>query len=179
MRPRVFARYAVVPVFVAVAWLAPLPAASCPPKAGPVEQTIRLPWPPRFIWPVKGPVIEAYCAHHGSRGIDGINIAVPEGTDVKAAAGGIVQYAGADLKAYGKLVLIRHKEGWITAYAYNSVLAVRQGDVVRQGQVIGHSGRAPASGIEEVHFETRWDTTPVDPTRLLKDQPPVTTEIER
>src|SRR5208337_5151478 len=91
---------------------------------------------PEFRWPARGRVIQAF----GAGGNDGINIAVPEGTQVKAAEGGVVAYAGSELKGYGNLVLIRHSNGFVTAYAHTSEIMVKRGDQVRRGQVIAKSG---------------------------------------
>jgi murein DD-endopeptidase MepM/ murein hydrolase activator NlpD len=178
MRRGVFASCALLALCVAIA--SPLPAASCPAKPGNSENEVSLIGAPEFTWPVKGIVVEDFCGDHRGKAADGVSIAVPKGTAVKAAADGFVQYAGKILKSYGKLILIHHDAGWVTVYAYNSVLAVRRGDKVRQGQMIGRSGRAPISGIQEVYFEVRRDAaTPVDPMRLLKAQPPVPAKIKR
>src|SRR5208337_5430373 len=91
---------------------------------------------PEFRWPARGRVIQAF----GAGGNDGINIAVPEGTQVKASEGGVVAYAGSELKGYGNLVLIRHPNGFVSAYANNGSLNVKRGDTVKRGQTIALSG---------------------------------------
>ncbi|MGJ0510576.1 MAG: peptidoglycan DD-metalloendopeptidase family protein [Methylocystis sp.] len=118
---------------------------------------------PEFRWPAKGRIIQGF----SSGGNDGINIAVPEGTPVKAAEGGQVAYAGSELKGYGNLVLIRHPNGFVTAYAHNGELEVKRGDTVKRGQTIAKSGQSGNVGSPQLHFELRKGATPVDPTSYL------------
>ncbi|MFX7071636.1 M23 family metallopeptidase, partial [Acinetobacter baumannii] len=73
---------------------------------------------------------------------DGINISLPEGSQVKAAEEGVVAYSGNELKGYGNLVLVRHSNGYVTAYAHASELLVKRGDTVKRGQVIAKSGQS-------------------------------------
>ncbi len=115
-----------------------------------------------FIWPVQGRVIARFGKTKNGKN-EGINIAAPEGAPVRAAADGVVAYAGNELKDYGNLVLIRHKGGWVTAYAHNKALKVKRGDRVRQGQVIASVGRTGAVRTPQLHFELRKGATPVDP----------------
>lgn len=118
---------------------------------------------PEFRWPARGRVIQGF----GSSGNDGINISVPEGTQVKAAEGGVVAYAGNELKNYGNLVLIRHDNGFVSAYANNSALEVKRGERVSRGQNIAKSGQTGSVGSPQLHFELRKGSTPVDPTGYL------------
>ena len=118
---------------------------------------------PEFRWPVHGRVILAFKA--GTN--DGINIAVPEGTSVKAAEAGVVAYAGSELKGYGNLVLIRHPNGFVSAYANNSELMVKRGDTITRGQLIAKSGQTGNVTSAQLHFELRKGSTPVDPTGYL------------
>lgn len=118
---------------------------------------------PEFRWPARGRIIQGF----SSGGNDGINIAVPEGTPVKAAEGGQVAYAGSELKGYGNLVLIRHPNGFVTAYAHNGELDVKRGDTVKRGQTIAKSGQSGNVGSPQLHFELRKGATPVDPTNYL------------
>jgi murein DD-endopeptidase MepM/ murein hydrolase activator NlpD len=97
---------------------------------------------------------------------DGINLAVPEGTPIKAAGDGIVAYAG-DLKGYGNLVLVRHGNDFMTAYAHASEIMVKRGDFVERGQVIAKSGQTGNVTSPQLHFEIRKNTTPVDPSQYL------------
>jgi murein DD-endopeptidase MepM/ murein hydrolase activator NlpD len=118
---------------------------------------------PEFRWPARGRIIESFKAG----GNDGINIAVPEGTSVRAAESGTVAYAGDGLKGYGNLVLIRHPNGFVTAYANNGELDVKAGDTVKRGQIIAKSGQSGNVNSPQLHFELRKGTTPVDPTSYL------------
>ena len=98
---------------------------------------------------------------------DGINLAVPEGTPIKAADDGVVAYAGNELKGYGNLVLIRHANGFVSAYAHASELMVKRGDTIKRGQVIAHAGQTGNVTSPQLHFEIRKGSTPVDPTQYL------------
>lgn len=118
-----------------------------------------------FRWPARGRVISGY----SKGGNEGINIAVPEGTPVKAAEGGTVAYAGSELKGYGNLVLIRHANGYVSAYAHNGELKVKRGDTVKRGQVVANSGQSGNVSSPQLHFELRKGSTPVDPTPYLNN----------
>jgi murein DD-endopeptidase MepM/ murein hydrolase activator NlpD len=118
---------------------------------------------PEFRWPARGRIIQGF----KSGGNDGINIAVPEGTSVKAAESGVVAYAGSELKGYGNLVLIRHPNGFVSAYANNGELEVKRGESVKRGQTIAKSGQSGNVSSPQLHFELRKGSTPVDPTSFL------------
>lgn len=118
---------------------------------------------PEFRWPARGRIIQGFKAG----GNDGINIAVPEGTSVKAAEAGVVAYAGSELKGYGNLVLIRHPNGFVSAYANNGELEVKRGETVKRGQIIAKSGQSGNVSSPQLHFELRKGSTPVDPTSYL------------
>jgi murein DD-endopeptidase MepM/ murein hydrolase activator NlpD len=120
-----------------------------------------------FRWPVKGKVIQAFGPKQGGGQNDGINVAVPEGTPIKAAEDGVVAYAGSELKGYGNLVLVRHSNGFVTAYAHASELAVKKGETVKRGQVIGKAGQTGNVASPQLHFEVRKGATPVDPSQYL------------
>jgi murein DD-endopeptidase MepM/ murein hydrolase activator NlpD len=122
---------------------------------------------PSFRWPVKGRIIAAFGPRSNGTQNDGINLAVPEGTPVKAADDGVVAYAGNELKGYGNLVLIRHSGGYVSAYANASNLTVKRGDTVKRGQVIAHAGQTGNVTSPQLHFEIRKGSTPVDPTKFL------------
>ena len=129
-----------------------------------------VPLPPTrntFLWPVEGRVISGFGAKPGGKHNDGINIAAPVGSEIRASQSGVVAYAGNELRGYGNLVLIRHDGGWMTAYAHNDSLLVGKGDVVARGQVISHSGRTGSVSRPQAHFEIRRDGEPQDPLRLL------------
>ncbi|HEX4043335.1 MAG TPA: LysM peptidoglycan-binding domain-containing M23 family metallopeptidase [Xanthobacteraceae bacterium] len=122
---------------------------------------------PSFRWPVRGRIIAAFGPKPNGLQNDGINLAVPEGTPVKAAEDGVVAYAGNELKGYGNLVLIRHANGFVTAYADTSELLVKRGDTVKRGQVIAKSGETGNVTSPQLHFEIRKGATPVDPAQYL------------
>jgi murein DD-endopeptidase MepM/ murein hydrolase activator NlpD len=122
---------------------------------------------PTFRWPVRGKVITSYGAKTNGKVNDGINLAVPEGTPVKAAEDGVVAYSGNELKGYGNLVLIRHANGYVTAYAHASELLVKRGDTIKRGQVIAKSGQSGEVGSPQLHFEIRKGSNPVDPLQFL------------
>ena len=116
----------------------------------------------RFRWPLRGPILEGFKSGEN----DGIEIKAPIGEPVHASADGICTYAGDELKTYGKLILVRHADGYVTAYAHLSELMVKEGDKVRRGQIIAKSGGTGAPS-PRLHFELRKDGKPVDPTKSL------------
>ena len=122
---------------------------------------------PTFRWPVRGKVITSYGAKTNGKSNDGINLAVPEGTPVKAAEDGVVAYSGNELKGYGNLVLVRHANGYVTAYAHASELMVKRGDTIKRGQIIAKSGQSGEVGSPQLHFEIRKGSSPVDPLQFL------------
>jgi murein DD-endopeptidase MepM/ murein hydrolase activator NlpD len=122
---------------------------------------------PTFRWPVRGKVITSYGAKTNGKANDGINLAVPEGTPVKAAEDGVVAYSGNELKGYGNLVLVRHTNGYVTAYAHASELLVKRGDPIKRGQIIAKSGQSGEVGSPQLHFEIRKGSSPVDPLQFL------------
>jgi len=122
---------------------------------------------PAFRWPVRGRVIAGFGSKPNGTQNDGINLAVPEGTPIKAADDGVVAYAGNELKGYGNLVLIRHSNGFVSAYAHASELMVKRGDTIKRGQVIAHAGQTGNVTSPQLHFEIRKGSTPVDPTPYL------------
>jgi lipoprotein YgeR len=126
------------------------------PKAPPAGARISL------IWPANGPVI----ANFGTNGNKGIDIAGSDGTPVVAAANGTVVYAGDRLRGYGMLLIVKHNADFLTAYAHNRALLVREGDVVKQGQKIAEMGNTDADRME-LHFELRYQGTSIDPSRYL------------
>jgi murein DD-endopeptidase MepM/ murein hydrolase activator NlpD len=118
---------------------------------------------PEFRWPARGRIIQGFKAG----GNDGINISVPAGTSVRAAESGVVVYSGDGLKGYGNLVLIKHPNGFVTAYGNNGELDVKRGEQVKRGQVIAKSGDTGNVNAPQLHFELRKGSTPVDPTNYL------------
>lgn len=122
---------------------------------------------PTFRWPVRGRVVAGYGAKTNGKSNDGINVAVPEGTPIKAAEDGVVAYSGNELKGYGNLVLVRHSNGYVTAYAHASELLVKRGETIKRGQVIAKSGQSGEVGSPQLHFEIRKGSSPVDPLQFL------------
>ena len=135
--------------------------------ATPVKATEATGALPTFRWPVRGKVITSYGAKTNGKSNDGINLAVPEGTPVKAAEDGVVAYSGNELKGYGNLVLVRHSNGYVTAYAHASELLVKRGDTIKRGQIIAKSGQSGEVGSPQLHFEIRKGSSPVDPLQFL------------
>lgn len=121
----------------------------------------------QFLWPVKGAILSPYGPRPNGERNDGINIAVADGTPIRAAAAGTVSYVGNELKGYGNLVLIRHDNGYVTAYAHTGEILVARGAHVEQGQTIAYAGETGDVGAPQLHFEIRRGTTPVDPKPLL------------
>ena len=139
------------------------PTASVPPASA--DAATGAAGGPEFRWPARGRIIAGFKG--GSGGNDGINIAVPDGTPVKAAEGGVVAYAGSELKGYGNLVLIKHPNGYVTAYANNGEIDVKRGESVKRGQTIAKSGQSGNVSSPQLHFELRKGSQPVDPTNYL------------
>jgi murein DD-endopeptidase MepM/ murein hydrolase activator NlpD len=118
---------------------------------------------PEFRWPARGRIIQGFKAG----GNDGINISLPAGTSVRAAENGVVVYSGDGLKGYGNLILIKHPNGFVTAYGNNGELDVKRGQHVTRGEVIAKSGDTGNVNSPQLHFELRKGSTPVDPTSYL------------
>ena len=151
---------------------APTPAAA--PAGAEVTQIASVPTTPapaaepaasgeKFRWPVSGRVITDFAASRGT----GINIDVPEGSSVKAAENGTVIYVGSGVEGYGNLVLIRHPNGYVSAYAHLASMSVAKGAVVNRGDAIGAVGQTGSVSRPQLHFELRKGATPVDPVPLL------------
>lgn len=122
----------------------------------------------RMRWPVRGRVISGFGGSGGGKNNDGIDIAVPEGTPVKAAENGVVIYAGDGLKEFGNTVLVRHENGLVTVYGHAGEIKVARGDTVRRGQEIASSGMSGSAQTPKLHFEVRKDSAPVDPATFLE-----------
>ncbi len=131
-----------------------------------------LPIPParemsRFLWPVRGRIIANFGPRLGGLHNDGINIAAPHGAPILAAENGVVAYAGQGLRGFGKLLLIKHTEGWTTAYAHASNILVKRGEEVKRGQAIATVGRSGGVSRPQLHFEVRRGARAIDPKRYL------------
>lgn len=150
------------PAPVATGTISPTASAPQPAAELPKDATASNSGNPAFRWPVKGRIIQGF-----GRNSDGINISVPEGTEVKAAEDGVVAYAGNELKGYGNLVLIRHANGYVTAYGHAKELDVKKGEAVKRGQTIGTAGQTGNVTSPQLLFEVRKGAAPVDPTRYL------------
>jgi murein DD-endopeptidase MepM/ murein hydrolase activator NlpD len=120
-----------------------------------------------FIWPVNGRVVSTFGKTTEGGRNDGINIAVPQGTPVRAAADGVVSYVGNELKGYGNLLLIRHDNGFVTAYAHADRIAVERGERVRRGDTVAYTGATGDVTQPQLHFEIRQGVKPVNPTAYL------------
>ena len=116
----------------------------------------------KFSWPATGRIIQPYSEKN-----DGIDISLKEGTPINAIEGGEVAYAGEELAGYGKMILIRHSNGWVSAYANNSELIVKKSDKVKRGQTIAMSGQSGNCSQPQLHFELRKGSLPVDPSTHL------------
>jgi lipoprotein NlpD len=119
--------------------------------------------PAKWVWPVRGKVIAGYDEAAGRKGIQ---LAAPYGSPVYAAAAGRVVYAGHGLRGYGKLTIIRHGKVYLSAYAHQSKILVKEGDMVAQGQQIGTVGDTDAERVK-LHFEIRAYGRPVNPADYL------------
>jgi murein DD-endopeptidase MepM/ murein hydrolase activator NlpD len=121
-----------------------------------------------FIWPVEGRLLSSFGIKEGSAlHNDGLNIAAPMGAAVRAADNGIVAYAGNQIRGFGNMLLIKHSDGFITAYAHTEKLLVSRGDIVSKGQVIARVGKSGGIGVPQLHFEVRKGSLAVDPLRFL------------
>ena len=135
---------------------APVALGKPPPRAG-----------RRFLWPVRGRVIVAYGPQGGGLHNDGINILAAKGAAVRAAENGVVAYTGNELRGFGKLLLIKHAGGWMTAYAHNDALLVKTGQVVRRGQPISRVGNTGSVSRAQLHFELRRGQDALNPIKYL------------
>jgi murein DD-endopeptidase MepM/ murein hydrolase activator NlpD len=146
--------------------------AAAPPRA-PVPRAVPKPLPEpaaftgRFAWPLDGPIVSGFGPKPGGRYNDGINIRAAAGTPVKAAADGVVAYAGDGLEGFGGLILVKHGDGWVTAYAHNEELLVGRGQSIKRGQTIARVGSTGSVDSPQLHFEIRRGRTPVNPTTQL------------
>lgn len=139
-----------------VAVSAPQPAASSSPAGDTTDEGLG------FIWPSTGPVLAGF-EEPKNKGID---LGGKAGDPVLAAADGRVVYAGSGLRGYGNLVIIKHNNTFLTAYAHNQTLLVKEDQSVKRGQKIAEMGNTDADQVK-LHFEIRRQGKPVDPARYL------------
>ncbi len=141
-------------------------------ETAPAPVVAALPPPPafngRFIVPVEGKLISRFGAKSGGLYNDGINLRAAAGAPIRAAANGVVAYAGNAVEGFGNLVLLKHDGGWVTAYAHAEDLLVIRGDTVRQGDPIARVGKTGSVDEPQLHFEIRQGKKPVDPLQHLQ-----------
>jgi lipoprotein NlpD len=148
---------AALPAPPSAASAAPVPPAAADSPAG-RDAVDDVPW----VWPAAGPVVSGFDEGRNK----GLTIAGKAGDPVLAAGDGRVVYAGSSLRGYGNLVIVKHNETYLTAYAHNQVLLVKDDQVVRRGQKIAEMGSSDAERVQ-LHFEIRRQGKPIDPARLL------------
>ena len=124
-----------------------------------------------FLWPVRGQVVSSYGTKADGTHNDGINIAAAKGTAVQAADEGVVAYTGNELRGYGNLILVKHGNGWISAYAHCDQILVKRGDKVARGQVIARVGATGNVSQPQLHFELRRGQHAVDPREFMAPLP--------
>lgn len=154
----------------------PPPASAEPRHAGFRPQQSLPPEPPPlagrgFTWPLKGEILAPFGPMAKGQHNDGINIAAAKGTPISAAENGVVAYAGNELKGFGNLLLVKHADGWMTAYAHADTLLVSKGDPVKRGQRIATVGSSGSVSGPQLHFELRKGTQAVNPLDHLRDLP--------
>jgi len=120
--------------------------------------------PIHWQWPARGSLLHRFSGGDISR--KGIDIGGRVGQKVRAAAAGRVVYAGSGLLNYGKLIILKHDDNYLSAYAYNRILRVKEGDTVVAGQHIADMGHK-TQGAAMLHFEIRYDGRPMDPLKYL------------
>jgi len=129
-----------------------------------------------FLWPVRGRVLEGFGTGPDGTHNDGINIAASRGAAIEATEGGVIAYSGNELRGYGNLILVKHPNGWISAYAHCDLILVKTGQKVVRGQVIARVGASGNVNEPQLHFELRRDKKPVDPREYL---PPSSTPVTK
>jgi murein DD-endopeptidase MepM/ murein hydrolase activator NlpD len=129
-----------------------------------------------FLWPVRGNIVSIYGSRTDGSHNDGINIAAPKGAAVEATEAGTVAYTGNELRGYGNLILVKHPNGWISAYAHCDQMLVQRGQKVARGQVIARVGSTGNVSEPQLHFELRRGNHPVDPREFLAPLPTAITK---
>ncbi len=116
-----------------------------------------------WAWPVKGKILNPFNENAGNKGLD---IAGTRGQTIMAAADGRVVYQGGGLRGYGQLIIVKHSDDFLSAYAHNDKIHVKEGDQVKRGQKIAEMGNTGTDRVK-LHFEIRRQGVPVDPLRYL------------
>ena len=164
---------------------APPAVSAAPPGAAPeTPDSARAAAPPAagtgaFLWPVRGHILANYGTKPDGTHNDGINIAAPRGAAVQAVDAGVVAYAGNELRGYGNLVLVKHANGWISAYAHCDAILVKRGEKVARGEVIARVGSTGNVGEPQLHFELRRGQHAVDPREFMPPLPTATARDSR
>ncbi|WP_262696372.1 peptidoglycan DD-metalloendopeptidase family protein [Kordiimonas aquimaris] len=174
------------PYRLSVGQVLALPGGATPANVGPSStqvatvspprgRTVPLPEPPArsqsgFIWPVDGKLASRFGPKEGGLHNDGINILARQGTVVRSAEAGVVVYASNALEGYGNLLLLKHADGWLTAYAHNERLLVNKGDQITKGQVIARVGSTGGVQEPQLHFEIRKGRRALDPLDYLNNK---------
>lgn len=122
-----------------------------------------------FIWPLRGKIISTFGTKESGYFNDGINIAAPKGKAISAVADGEVVYAGNELEGYGNMIILRHNNGWMSAYAHTGTMNVSLGHKVSQGQAIAKVGDTGDVDVPQLHFALRKDQQSVNPMDFLSD----------
>ena len=155
-----------LPPPVAAAPSAPAAAAAAaapPPPSAPLPTAIK-----GFVWPIKGELLVGFGPQAAKgQNNDGINIAAAKGTPIHAVEAGVVAYVGNELKGFGNLVLIKHADGWVSAYAHADQVEVKKGQSITKGQEIGTVGQTGSVSQPQLHFELRRQGEAVDPETYL------------
>jgi murein DD-endopeptidase MepM/ murein hydrolase activator NlpD len=189
MAPDLAPPAALEPPSVSAAPLAPPAPASTPPPISAAPPPREVPETPdangnatspaagtgAFLWPVRGHVLATYGTKSDGTHNDGINISAPRGAAVQAVDAGVVAYAGNELRGYGNLVLVKHPNGWISAYAHCDAILVKRGEKVGRGQVIARVGSTGNVNEPQLHFELRRGQHAVDPREFMPPLPTATT----
>jgi lipoprotein NlpD len=118
---------------------------------------------PKFIWPSKGQIIKDFGVFGKGQHYDGIDIKIPTNSPIYSVYEGTVAFTGSEIKKFGNLILIKHKNGWLSAYSNLGRFNVKQGAVIKKGQIIAYSSK----NIEYFHFQLRHNRNPVNPIRYL------------
>lgn len=131
-----------------------------------------IPQPParsssKFAWPVRGRIVSSFGPKERGLHNDGLNIAAPRGTPIRAAENGVVAYSGSELKGFGNMVIVKHTDGYMTAYAHADSLLVSRGETVRRGQVIAKVGSTGNVDSPQLHFEIRKGKSALNPIGKL------------